>query len=185
MINDGQCYFWIPSPFTVSVLTAEAAATINAVHTAIGLQPTNLKAGSSNPYILRLNDFDMGGAYFTRDAEPGMSVCGPIFNFAYLSLQDVQLLVAFGGEVEGFPVWFELDDLDSPCPFSESDETWEKWGVFGESHKPTKIGEKWYRSSAVGASGDLLYASRFLSAGVPVLSLSEYQAVVSENSDPQ
>jgi hypothetical protein len=183
MINDGQCYFWIPSAFTVSVLTAEAAATINAVHTAIGLSPTNLQAGSANPYILRLNDFDMGGAYFTRDKEPGQSVCGPIYNFGYLSIQDIQLLVAFGGQVEGFPVWFELDDIDTPCPFSDDDETWETWGVFGESHKPVQHGAKWYRSSAVGASGELLYASVFLTAGVPILSLSQYQAVVSENSD--
>jgi hypothetical protein len=184
MINDGQCYFWVPSAFTVSVLTAEAAATINAVHTAIDIQPTNLQVGSENPYILRLNDFDMGGAYFTRDKEPGMSCCGPIFRFSYLSIQDIQLLTAFGGEVEGFPVWFEIDDLESECPFSDSGETWETWGVFGDSHKPVQIGDKWYRSNAVGESGALLHASEFLEAGVPILSLAQYQAIQQQHSEP-
>jgi hypothetical protein len=182
MIGDGQCYFWIPSQFTVSVLTAEAASAINAVHTAMGIQPTNLQAGSQNPYILRLNDFDMGGAYFSRDKEPGLSCCGPIYNFAYLTLQDVQLLVAFNGDVEGFPVWFELDDITVECPFSDSNETWETWGVFGESHVPVQHGDKWYRSNAVGASGELLPASVFLEAGVPILSLAQYQSIQQANS---
>jgi hypothetical protein len=174
MINDGQCYFWVPSAFTVSVLSAEAATAINAVHTAIGKQPTNLQAGSENPYILRLNDFDMGGAHFTRDKTVGLSCCGPILNFAYLDLQDIQLIVAFGGDVEGFPVWFEITDLETVCPFGE---TWETWGVFGQSHLPVQIGEKWYRSNAVGASGALLPASVFLTAGVPILTLAQYQAI--------
>jgi hypothetical protein len=177
MMNDGNCYFWIPTSFTLSVLSGQAAATINAVHTAIGIPLTNLQAGSTNPYILRLNDFDMGGAYFSRDKEPGMSCCGPVFNFSYLSLQDISLLMAFGGEVEGFPVFFEIDDITDPCPFSDDDETWETWGTFGQSHLPVQVGDKWYRSSAVGESGELMLASQWVNSGLTILTVAEYQAL--------
>lgn len=184
MINDGKTYIWIPSALTLNRLTAETAALVNTVHTAVGL-PAGFAAGQTNPHYLDLNDLDMGGAPFTRDAQPGMAVCGPIENLGYLPLDYVSLIVAFGGNVEGLPVWFEIDDIEAPCPFSDSDETWETWGTFGQSHLPVEIGGKWYRSVAVGQSGQLLDASAWVplrSAGqLVVKTKAEYLAIVAEN----
>lgn len=182
MYNDGKCYIWLPSFLTLSTLSEEAAATINAVHTALGL-PTGLTAGGTNPYILPLNDLDMGGAPFTRGSGGELACCGPIDNRSFLSLQQLALMVAFGGDVEGFPVWFRFDDPTDECPFSDSAETWETWGVFGVSHKPVQIGDYWYRSSAVGESGALMLASQWVGAmqqGLAVLTQDEYMALQQE-----
>lgn len=93
-----------------------------------------------------------------------------------VSIQIVQLLLSKGAEVEGYPVFFEIDDITDPCPFSDDDETWETWGVFGESHKPVQIGDKWYRSNNVGASGTPLPASQWANRD-DVLSVADYLAL--------
>jgi hypothetical protein len=170
-----SAYVIIPSQLTLNKVPESIVDQFNAVHVAFGL-PT-IQAGDSNPYYLDLNDLDMGGVPFHRDARPGLAVAGPINNFDYISIPQCQLAVAFGGDVEGLPVWFEITDLEAVCPFSDSDETWETWGVFGQSHMPVEIEGKWYRSNAVGESGELLPASVFLGAGVPILTLAEYQAI--------
>lgn len=180
MYHDGKCYIWIPSALTLNKLTAETAALVNAVHTAVGL-PAGLGAGDTNPHYLDLNDLDMGGAPFTRDATPGMAVCGPIENLAYLPIPYVQLIAAFSGDVEALPVWFELDAIDVVCPFSDSNETWETWGVFGESHAPRQIGGKWYRSTCVGESGQMLDASEYINSGLTIKTKAEYLAIVAGN----
>lgn len=177
MYHDGKTYIWVPSQLTLWQLTAETAAIVNAVHGMIG-KPL-VSAGDQNPYYLALNDLDMGGAPFTRDATPGMAVCGPIQNLSYLPIDYITLIVLFGGDVEGLPVWFEIDDINAsvPLPWQSIDserKTWADWGTFGESHKPRKIGTKWYRSSAVGASGQLLDASQFVGLGLTVLTRSQY-----------
>lgn len=142
---------------------------------------TNLVAGNQNPYILTLNDLDMGGAPFTRATGAELACCGPIDNKSFLTLDYLSLIVAFGGEVEGYPVWFEIDDLNAVCPFGDGVETWETWGVFEQSHLPVQIGDKWYRSSAVGQSGALLDASAWVglrAAGqVVVLTTDRYLAL--------
>ena len=179
MYQNGQTYLWIPSILTLSTLTQEAVGIVNAVHTAIGKPAVTVD--SLNPYYFVLNDLDMGGAPFTRDAEPGMAVCGPIANLSYMPLSYVALICAFGGDVEGLPVFFEIADVKAICPFDpNSKETWETWGTFGESHKPTKIGEKWYRSSDVGASGQKMDASQwvgYMQAGGVVLTQAQYAAL--------
>jgi len=185
MYHDGKTYIWIPSALTLNRLTTETAAMVNAVHAAVGL-PTGLTAGQTNPHYLDLNDLDMGGAPFTRDATPGMAVCGPIENLGYLPLDYVSLIVMFGGDVESLPVWFELDDQDTDCPFSTETpkETWATWGTFGQSHLPVEIDGKWYRSSAVGQSGQLLDASAWVglrAAGLVVKTKAEYLAIQAAN----
>jgi len=187
MINDGKCYIHIPSFLTLSALSAEAAAAVNAVHTALGL-PAGFSAGDTNPHILALNDFDMGGAPFTRGTGAELAWLGPIDNQSFLTLDQLALIVAFGGDIEGYPVWFEIEDITAECPFApepaegETKETWETWGTSGQSHLPREIGDYWYRSSAVGASGQLMNASQWVplrSAGtVTVLTKSEYLAVL-------
>jgi len=176
MKNDGQCYIWIPSFLTLSVLSELAAQTVNAVHTAFGLPGTNFVAGNQNPYILLLNDLDMGGAPFTRGRGSELALCGPIENQSFLTIDYASLLVAFSGDVEGLPVWFEIDNIESLSSFSE-EETWETWGTFGESHKPVQIGSKWYRSNCVGESGAKLYASDWVSklqTGLIVITKDDY-----------
>lgn len=167
----------MPSALTLWQLTTETAAIVNAVHSQIG--KPSVSVGDLNPYYFALNDLDMGGAPFTRDATPGMAVCGPIQNLTYLPIDYITLIVLFGGDVEGLPVWFEISDINAsvPVPWQSIDserKTWADWGTFGESHKPRKIGTKWYRSSAVGASGQLLDASQFVGLGLTVLTRSQY-----------
>jgi len=111
-----------------------------------------------------------------------------------VTLQIVQLLLSKGADVLGYPVFFEIDDVTALCPFSPDDavdaegdpipqETWETWGVVGESHKPRLIDGKWYRSNNVGASGEPLDASKWASwigsppAGITVLSVDDYKAL--------
>ena len=183
MIGDGKTYIWIPSALTLNRLTAETAALVNAVHNAVGL-PTGFSAGDTNPHYLDLNDLDMGGAPFTRDARPGMAACGPIENLGYLPLDYVALIVAFGGNVEGLPVWFELTSVSAICPLGDGVETWQTWGTFGESHKPVQLGTKWYRSSAVGESGALLSASEWMSISQIVITRTEFLAIQSEHQNP-
>lgn len=178
MFNDGKCYVWLPSYLTLSTLSADAAAAVNAVHAALG--PTGFSAGDQNPYFLQIVDFAVGGGAFIRSEGNPLAWLGPIENKAFLTLDYVSLIVAFGGNVEGLPVWFRLDDPAHACPFSDSDETWETWGVFGASHQPVQIGDFWYRSSAVGQSGDLLDASDWVphrAAGLTVLNRDEFNAV--------
>jgi hypothetical protein len=192
MIGNGQTFIWIPSMLTLSRLSAEAAATINAVHTGVNQATgsslkTDYTEGETHEYYLPLNDLDMGGAPFTRDAQPGMAVCGPIENVSYLDLNYVALICAFGGDVEGLPLWFELDDITEVCPFSDSNETWETWGTFGDSHVPVQLGGKWYRSNCVGESGAKMHASQcmgYRAAGGVVLTQAEYLAVVAANTAP-
>ena len=197
MFNNGLIYLWVPSALTLSYLTAETAAQVNAVHAMIGDPRTSYVAGELNPYYFQLNDLDMGGAPFTRDATPGKAVCGPIENLAYLSLDYVTLIVVFGGELEAFPVFFELDLLTGQVPESfpertyidaegvEQVHTWETWGVSGASHAPVQYGLKWYRSAAYGAAGTMLNASQWISyrnVGGIVKTLGEYRAIQAANA---
>lgn len=185
MYNDDKTYLWIPSMLTLSSMSAQAVATINAVHAMIG-KPL-VTAEMMNPYIMALNDLDMGGAPFTRDATPAMAVCGPIENLGYLPLDYVALIVAFGGDIESLPVWFELDSINVDCPFSTATpkEKWATWGTFGESHKPVPLGGKWYRSCAVGQSGELLSASDWVglmaTGQLVVKTKAEYMAIQTAN----
>lgn len=184
MIGDGKTYIWIPSQLTVWLLTDETAAIVNAIHMALGRQLVN--AGDPNPYYFYMNDLDMGGAPFTRDKLPGMAVCGPIDNLAYISIDQIQLIISCGGEIEGLPLWFEIDDIEANVPanllaISNTGPTWETWGTFGESHKPRKIGDKWYRSTAIGQSGDLLLASIAIASGVTLLTKAQYLELLPSN----
>ena len=188
MYHDGKTYIWIPSALTLNRLTVETAALVNAVHTAVGL-PAGFVAGETNPHYLDLNDLDMGGAPFTRDATPGMAVCGPIENLGYLPLDYVSLIVAFGGDVEGFPVWFEVDDRDATCPLDET-KTWLDWGQNTDSPQGwNDPGGKWFRSSEdyafPGNSGQPIDASAWVSlraaGGLVVKTKAEYLAIQAAN----
>lgn len=209
MHNNGLTYVWLPSVLTFNKLTSQTAAIVNAVHSALGLPLVTV--GQVNPYYLDLNDLDLGGAPFTRDALPGMAYCGPFSNLSYLTIQYVSLIVAFGqvahqmddklfSDVEGLPVWFEITDISAQVPEGLPDRTyqsgspqnpttsihtWETWGVYGDSHKPQLIGTKYYRTNCIGAAGNKLNASVWVplnnTGALKVLNQSQYQAIVDAN----
>jgi len=181
MINDGSCYLHIPVAMTFSTLDETGASVINALHTILDLPLVN--AGESNPYYLTITEVALASGI---DRGGPLAVIGPVKNIEYIPVSMVDMIVHVGGEVEGLPVWFELsaDPATVDCPFSTDNpkEKWSTWGTFGQSHVPVAIGSKWYRSSAVGASGTLMNASWWstLSRG-NVISISQFQSIQSEN----
>lgn len=188
MINDGKCYLWLPSFLTLSTLDAEAAATINAVHTALGIPGTSFVAGDRSPYADKMLDLASGGASWTRPSGGGLAPCGPFDNLDFLTIPFQVLIASCGGDVEGFPVWFVIDDIAAVCPFGDGKETWGTWGTFGESHKPAQFGDKWYRSNNVGQSGAKMHASEWvakLASGLQVITEDEFKVIQAENADKQ
>lgn len=181
MINDGSCYLHIPVALTLSKLSESGASVINALHAILDLPLVS--AGDSNPYYLQITEVALASGI---DRSGPLAVIGPVKNIEYIPVSMVDMIVHVGGDVEGLPVWFELsaDPATVDCPFSTDTpkEKWSTWGTFGQSHVPTAIGNKWYRSSAVGESGSLMNASWWsaLSRG-NVISLTQFQAILSEN----
>ena len=177
MKYNGQCYLWIPSNLTLSVLDAAGATLINNIHTAIGDPRTTYVAGDANPYIMALNDLDIGGAPFTRGVGSELAVCGPISNRAFLSINYIILIIAFGGEVEGYHMWLEVSDLQQEIPGSNprfnkivNNETVRmKWIDLDAGYSPAwspLINGKYYRGTEIynfpGNSGQPLNASEWL-----------------------
>jgi len=131
--------------------------------------------GDKNPFIDSLVDVSLRDGSFIREKlEAGKAVT----EVESIDLDTAKMIVAVGGDVIGLPVWFVIDekDIGKPCPFGDGKGTWETWGVFGESHKPTQIGDKWYRSNCVGQSGEVLHASAWVSAGLVVITKDEFVA---------
>jgi len=92
-----------------------------------------------------------------------------------LSIARIRSIVGKGADASGFQCYFRLDDITDTCPFSDSNQTWETWGVYGNSHAPIQIGEYWYRSSCVGASGEPLLASVWVAVdGLHVITAEEF-----------
>lgn len=121
---------------------------------------------------------------FVKDLGDGKVKIDGIRDTSLVSVQIVRNLVAAGAEVEGYPAFFEVSDKDAVCPFGNGSETWSQWGVFGDSHKIVQIGEKWYKPSAYGESGQHLAASVWAAvAGLVVLSDVEYKALLSTEQE--
>ena len=192
--NNGKCYIHLPSYLTVSTLSTDAANAINTVHTALGIPQNTFSAGDSNPYILTLNDLDMGGAPFFRGTGSELAYCGPIDNKSFLNLDYLGLIVAFGGEVEGFPVWFKFQDPDLDTPIYLPNNTiddervlFTQWGgreynsETNENkgiHSVIKKDNYYYTSSLYGNSGTHCLGSEFLGAlqdpNVSIITKKEY-----------
>ncbi len=173
----------IPVELTFSIINEASASMINSLHSLIGKPLVN--EGDLNPYRTLLNDLVYGQEGFDRQSP--LAVSSDIDHIQYITVSDISLIVALGGDVIDLPVFFELttDPETTDCPFSTTSppEKWSTWGTFGESHKPVKLGNKWYRSNNVGASGQPMAASQW----IPVtrnytLTLPEYQDIQKENS---
>jgi hypothetical protein len=182
--NDGRCWIHLPTDLTDPTLTESAAGAINFIHQ---LQSRPLvAAGQRNPYYDVITQIGIAPGASINRVLP-LAECGPVNNLARVPLSLVDLVIAVGGEVEGLPVFFELaaDPATLDCPFSTTTpvEKWSTWGTFGQSHVPVQIGNRWYRSSAVGQSGELLKASLWIARSRSnVISLAEYQQILSENA---
>lgn len=141
-------------------LTQAGVDRINGIHTALGKPLVTL--ATPNPYKSLLTDIADTKADAERNIEVWndvpMSCWGPVENTEYLVVDNThKLIVMAGGDIEGLRGWFEIDDLTQEVPDSfpnkEPDQTWETWGVFGDSHKPVPIGNKWYRTTEHGQAG--------------------------------
>jgi hypothetical protein len=200
----------IPTCLTFSDLrkgiTEQAITAINSFLTSIGQQnlPTDPEqvVGLPNPFVLSLNDFDMGGAAFLRtNAMDGLATCGPIDNFTHMPLGYVSLIVAVGGDIEGLPVWFVIDNPTEACPFAPDDlvdeegnplpqETWETYGTLSNgSYVPKQIGDSgpYYRPNNFGYDGTMLKASEWVplvltGAIQQPLSKADYADLVAANA---
>ena len=182
MINDGLCYIHIPVELTFSTLNESSSAMVNSLHTLLGL--ASVSPGDTNPYYLKITEVALASS---MDRSNSLAVIGPIKNLIHIPLSMVDMFIHVGGEVEGLPVWFELSVVPSTidCPFSTDvpQEKWSTWGTSGQSHIPTQIGTKWFRSSAVGASGALMNASWWTALSRSnAISLSQFQSIQSENN---
>ena len=102
----------------------------------------------------------------------------------YMPLATLNRWCSLGSEVTDYPCFFEITNPEDVCPFSdpENPETWNEWGVVGDSHKPVEIEGKWYRSNLEGVQGTPLIATRWYSyintpadGIVRVMTTSEFQ----------
>ena len=113
-----------------------------------------------------------------------------------LTLAVVKKIVDSGSDVLGYPVFFKFLDPLLPCPFAELKkdldgkslplENWHEWGVVGKSHKPVKLGGDWYRSNNVGASGEPLPASKWITppTGVTLVTVDQFRTIPRPDSTP-
>lgn len=86
---------------------------INALNNASGL---SLSIGDANPFWGRLVDIALGGGSFTRGDEYAFS--SEITKTNDITIDEIKLICAIGGEVYGLNVYFIVDDLDVEIPVS-------------------------------------------------------------------
>jgi hypothetical protein len=161
--------------------------------------PTSLFPGIGNDQTHEvLNILDLFGGRATR--------LGNQFRYNLVADENVvipamvKLFCNNGGEVEGYKVFFSIDDITRICPFSPAGqtdpdgnpiprETWETWGTAGTRHAPVLIDGTYYRSNSVGASGEPLAASEWYTGwdtpppGLGIISVSEFQQIVDDSSN--
>lgn len=192
MHYDGRCHLWLRSDLTISVLSAETAGLINAVHAALPMpkpafQQATYAAGDMNPYILLLNDLDMGGAPWTRARKQELAFCGPIINQEFLTVEYMRLILAFGGDIEGCTMVLEVSNLNATIP-GNLPFSGRKWSDLDTGTFPwTPLNNKFYRAtnlpSAIvdrGNDGQPMNASEWatlMALGVTILTTEQYQAL--------
>lgn len=164
-------YLKLPTGLTFSDiregLPSQSLPALNEFLAAIG-QPA-VSVGDNNPLVLRLNDFDMGGAAFLRgNAMDDPAFCGPIANIAHIPGFYIELMVEVGGDLLSYPCDFEITDPAAEVPatfpnrtFEQPDDlndpesstttvvhTWQTWGAETRPDLlPEQIDGKWYRSN--------------------------------------
>lgn len=162
-----------------------------------------IQPGDPNPFFQIIDAATRESADYIKATDNMLSLVevGPITREIWLIPEYGLAIYLTGGDVINMPVFFEIDNITDLCPFSfekiELDEnleeiitpqeTWETWGTHGDSHKPQKIGEKWYRSSNVGSSGSILKASEWaplmLNGSINPISVKKYKEILNNNND--
>lgn len=181
-------------------------ATLNA---ALGLSLTAASApgandGSPNPLWADLQDLDLGGGhlkYRGQTMEELAEFVG-IENTSFLTIPYLQLAVAIGGEIENYPVFFELPaDLDTEVPAAfpnrvvvtmdeqsgEPVETVHTFATYYPEQLRTQIDGTWYAPAQAFAGslvGSLFKASEWVAAGLPVITAQQYQALLPAPVEP-
>jgi hypothetical protein len=176
----------IPVSLTFSKLNEAGAALINTLHGLLGLPL--VEEGADNPYTAMLADLAFGKQGFDRKSP--MAESSDIDHPEFITVQNIALIVALGGDVIDLPVYFVLatDPATTNCPLSTTtpQQTWAQWGQGAPNTEPVQIGSVWYRSSAdysrTSDSGKPLNASQW----VPItrnytITVTEFQQIQSEN----
>lgn len=157
---------------------------------------TSLQVGDPNPVWTDLQDLDLGGGPLTRgETLDSLSQVTPISNSSFITLDQIGLCVAVGGEAEGVQVLFEFTDeasLDAEVPSSWPNRTWmdltdpdnpvevthtfKTWCEHGSPNNyPQKLGDKWYLpNNNWQNSGLLLPASTWIFSGLNYKTVKEY-----------
>lgn len=156
-----------------------------------------LGPGDPSPFFLALDSETQQGAILTRADDPHEMASLKVSRRTYKALPRVVFACAAGGDVHDYQCFFEIDDVTAACPFAPDDltdgqgnpipqETWQTWGVSGDSHKPVEYGGKWYRENIYG--GSYMDASiwwTYVSTpqnGCRVIDVESYAAIVAADS---
>lgn len=161
----------------------------------------DLVPGDPNPFFQVLDAVTREGGILTVGESPEeLSEAAPITREIWLTLDYVSAVVMSGGDVEGYQVFFGVDDPSVEVPLyfpqrtytevidgveTELVHTFNTWGA--PYHTLTEINGKFYRSNAVGYSGELMTGQLFIQArqdpSVDLLSKKEYQDLLIANSE--
>lgn len=153
-----------------------------------------LQAGDPNPFFGFVDSLNQSGNNIVRG--PGYSTLTPTNDddLDWIDVGRMVMLVAAGGDAEGIPVYFVIDDVTAVCPFAPTDlvdeegepippETWETWEIQGggtDGYMPKQINGTWYRcSNVMSRDGNHLKASEWvplmLAGIVTVISVEDFQ----------
>lgn len=148
--------------------------------------------GDPSPFFETLDNLTQEGAVVTRGNSYSDIATIDADLPAWLTADQMALIVGAGGDIADDQVFFELTSLAFAVPASfpqrldanQQPLTWANWGTSGVNHQPVQLGGKWYRSNQYGAGGICLKASEwvpYLLAGGTVLTKFQYQAVLAAN----
>lgn len=174
MKNDGLCWVHVPTDLTDPTLSSDVAQIVNGLRALYGL--TALSAGDENPYYAQISRIGIASGA-AIEITNGTAACGPIGAVDRVPLSLVDSVLIAGGDVEGLPAFIRITDLAEvvPSPLGDGTETWATWGTIGDSHVPQQIGNAWYRTTDVGASGRKLNASEWAPIRERIVSIREFK----------
>lgn len=195
-----QVYIRIPTAWTFAKIKEGASIdAINAYFASIGKPAVSI--GGPNPFWEYVLELGVTGNVDRSDDPAGLASFGPIGRTSFLDFAPIGLTLLVGGEVEGLPIWFEVDaaafgdavpEAFPGAAYVDADgverpRTWETWN--DGHHEP--LGPWHSRYYVPGNSmGSELPASIWHPtysnppAGVRAISQSEFVRIQQANSEP-
>jgi hypothetical protein len=156
--------------------------------------------GDPNPFWDQLLELIAAGPLKRGSTDEALAVYGPIINTRWIDLTNVQAVVAAGGEVDGLPVFAQVDpaaEVPASLPgatYPEVDEAGEPTGVTlthtWESWKPSTHE---FHVRQEGTYVALVYREEYLKAsefvplvagGLTVLNMADFQALTPIAEEP-